>query len=106
MTRNDLASTPTEASPPIDLDTLVRLTAAIENLARNSAVIDPELKCYTPAEAAELLGKTLNWVTEAIQDRRIPFTYVGKSPRLTPEHIRWVQANGEVKPSKFAARAA
>ena len=107
MTRNHLANTPDEASPPaVDVDALARLTAAIENLAKTSSMIDPELKCYTPAEAAELLGKTLNWVTEAIQDRRIPFTYVGKSPRLTPAHIRWVQANGEVQPSKYAQRAA
>lgn len=107
MTRNDLASTPTEDNPPvIDLVALARLTAAIENLAKNSAAIDPELKCYTPAEAGDLLGKTENWVIESIQARRIPFTYVGKSPRLTAEHIRWVQANGEVKPSKYAIKSA
>ena len=104
MTRNDLASTPTEDSPPaIDIATLARLTTAIESLAKHTSAIDPELKCYTPAEAGVLLGKTENWVTESIQARRIPFTYVGKSPRLTAAHIRWVQANGEVKPSKYAA---
>jgi hypothetical protein len=107
VTRNGLASTPTEDSPPaIDAATLARLIAAIESLVKNSPTIDPELKCYTPAEAGELLGKTANWVVEAIQDRRVPFTYVGKSPRMTAAHIRWVQANGEVKPSKYAIKSA
>lgn len=107
MTTNDLAKPPTEAGPPsIDQTLLERLTAAAEQLVKAAPqqVVAPDLKCYTPAEAGQLLGKTENWVTEAIQDRRVPFTYVGKSPRMTAAHIRWVQENGEVLPSKFARR--
>ncbi|MFK8844753.1 hypothetical protein [Streptomyces sp. Ac-502] len=106
MTTNDLAKPPTVAGPPIDQALLERLTAAAEHLAKAVPLqtVAPDLKCYTPAEAGHLLGKTENWVTEAIQDRRIPFTYVGKSPRMTAAHIRWVQENGEVLPSKFTRR--
>jgi excisionase family DNA binding protein len=96
--RNDLA-------PPTETTLILRLTeikAAVERLAAAPTVAELELKCFTPAEAAPLLGKTENWVVEAIQERRIPFTYVGRSPRLTAAHIRWVQANGEVLPSKYA----
>ncbi|MFF0134274.1 hypothetical protein ACFYTG_53225 [Streptomyces mirabilis] len=70
----------------------------MERLASALTAADLELRCFTPERAAEILGKTPNWVVEAIQGRRIPFTYVGKSPRLTAAHIRWVQANGEVRP--------
>ncbi|MCP3820132.1 hypothetical protein NLX86_19125 [Streptomyces sp. A3M-1-3] len=106
MTRNDLANTPTETPPAIDAALIERLTVAVEALARQTRVIDPELKCYPPDEAARLLGKTENWVVEAIQARRIPFTYVGKSPRMTAAHIRWVQASGELTPHKYAAAVA
>lgn len=98
MTRNDLA-------PPSETTLILRLTEikeAVERLAAASNAAELELTAFTPAKAAELLGKTENWVVEAIQERRIPFTYVGKSPRLTAAHIRWVQANGEVLPSKYA----
>ena len=84
---------------PVDATVLQRLTEAIEALA-----VDPELKLYTPAEAGALLGKTENWVVEAIQERRIPFTRVGQSPRLTARHIREIAAKGEVRPNKYAKR--
>ncbi|MFJ9985376.1 hypothetical protein ACIQUD_15310 [Streptomyces globisporus] len=120
MTRNDLALAPTEgaamkvlaeapnAGPPtqmpsIDGALILRLAEAIEALASLSKIQDPELKVLTPAEAGEALGKTENWVKEAIQDRRIPFTYVGKSPRLLPRHIRWVLDSGELMPQSQAA---
>lgn len=98
MTRNDLA-------PPTETTLILRLTEikdAVERMATAPSAAELELMAFTPAKAAELLGKTENWVIEAIQERRIPFTYVGKSPRLTAAHIRWVQANGEVLPSKYA----
>ncbi|MEU7435653.1 hypothetical protein AB0B07_33170 [Streptomyces sioyaensis] len=62
--------------------------------------VEENLRCYTPKEAGALLGKSENWVTEAIQARRIPFTYVGRSPRMTAAHIRWVQQQGEVLPPR------
>jgi excisionase family DNA binding protein len=61
-----------------------------------------ELKCFTPEEAAPYLGKTANWIAEAIRDGRIPFTTVGRSPRLTAAHIRWIQASGERVPNRYA----
>lgn len=79
-----------------------RITEAVEQMTAQQAAVELELRCFTPAQAAALLGKTTNWVVEAIQARRIPFTYVGKSPRLTAAHIRQIQAQGEVQPSKYA----
>lgn len=98
MTRNDLA-------PPTDTTLILRLaelTAAVERLASAPTAAELELKCFTPEEAAAILGKTTNWVTEAIQAGRIPHTYVGKSPRMTAAHIRWVQAQGERTPNRYA----
>ncbi|MFD5027059.1 hypothetical protein [Streptomyces sp. NPDC058373] len=77
-----------------------RLTVAIDGLAAHQG--DPELKAYTPAEAAGLLGKTENWVTEAIQAEQIPHTRIGKSPRMTAAHIRWVLQEGERLPNKYS----
>lgn len=109
MTRNDLAppiaNTPTDTAPADESTLVLRLAAVVERIATIQAAADLELRCFTPEQAAEILGKTPNWVVEAIQGRRIPFTYVGKSPRLTAEHIRWVQANGEVLPHKYANAA-
>lgn len=107
MTRNDLAP-PTPNHPadlPDETTLILRLAEAVEQLTVKQTAADLELRCFTPEQAAGILGKTPNWVVEAIQGRRIPFTYVGKSPRLTAEHIRWVQANGEVLPHKYANAA-
>lgn len=93
MNRTELALT------RIDAKLLERLVFAVENLADASS----EPRCYPPAKAAELLGKSENWVVEAIQDRRIPFTYIGRTPMLTAKHIRWVQENGEVQPRALRA---
>lgn len=98
MTRTDLA-------PPSETTLILRLsqlTAAVERLAAAPTAAELELKCFTPEEAAAILGKTPNWVVEAIQGGRIPHTYVGKSPRMTAAHIRWVQAQGERMPNQYA----
>ncbi|MFE7233987.1 hypothetical protein ACFVAF_25625 [Streptomyces sp. NPDC057596] len=104
MTRTNLA-------PPIENTStnettlvlrLARLAEAVENLTAMQAADTLELRCFTPAQAAAILGKTENWVVEAIQDNRVPHTYVGKSPRMTAAHIRWVQAQGERLPNKYA----
>lgn len=98
MTRNDLA-------PPTE-DTLIlrlaELTKAVERLASTPSAAELELKLFTPEEAAPLIGKTANWVRQACRDGSIPHTYVGKSPRLTATHIRWIQQQGEVLPNKYA----
>lgn len=106
MTRNDLAP-PAEAGREaiqnaVDTTLILRLASAVEQLTAVQSASDLELRCFTPEEAARILGKTENWVVENIQARRIPFTYVGKSPRLTAEHIRWIRAQGEVLPHKYA----
>lgn len=111
MTRTSLANTPTEASTPTDpnlLQRLEHLTTALEALAQSLSTfaIDPELKLYTPAEAAVYFGKSENWVIEAIQNGRIAHTRVGQSPRLTADHIRAVADDGEVKPNRYARRRA
>jgi excisionase family DNA binding protein len=106
VTRNDLAP-PTQTNPAdrieVDEATLIlRLAEAVELLAVRATAADLELRCFTPAEAAAILGKTENWVREAIRDGRIPHTSVGKSPRMTAAHIRWVQAQGERVPNQYA----
>ncbi|MFF5445418.1 hypothetical protein [Streptomyces sp. NPDC012888] len=93
MTRNDLAR------HQIDSNLIERLVVALEALADSAQAP----RCYTLAEAGELLGKTENWVIEAIQDRRIPFTYIGRSRFLTAEHIRAIQKSGEVQPRSLRA---
>jgi len=103
VTRNDLAPPTKNRRTSLNVILIERLTEAVEQLAVAAAKsAEFELKTYTPAQAGELLGKTENWVIENIQARRIPFTYVGKSPRLTAAHIRWIQQEGEVLPSKYA----
>ncbi|MET9956686.1 hypothetical protein ABZ135_34780 [Streptomyces sp. NPDC006339] len=85
----------------LDASLLERLVRAVENL---TVEIDAEIRTYSPADAARHLGKTENWVTEQIQLGTIPFTRIGKTPRLTAQHIRWVIENGEVMPHKFSPR--
>jgi hypothetical protein len=100
VTRSDLAP-PTEigaGESTIEVDTTVILRLA-SALAEQLAI---ELRCFTPEQAAEILGKTENWVADQIRARRIPFTYVGRTPRLTAAHIRQIQAQGEVLPHKYA----
>ena len=109
MTRTDLAP-PTDITPKrrrVSLSTslIERLTEAVEQLVVAAAASSLELRCFTPEQAAEILGKTENWVVENIQAGRIPCTYVGKSPRLTAEHIRWIQQQGERMPNKYANAA-
>jgi hypothetical protein len=109
VTRNDLApptaSIRTDGLQTDETTLILRLAEAVEQLTVRQTAADLELRCYTPEQAAEILGKTRNWVIENIQARRIPFTYVGKSPRLTAAHIRQIQADGEVLPSKYANAA-
>lgn len=100
MTRSNLA--PASDTPPaVDAELMARLVSAIENLTDPA---DRELRTYSPAEAAAYLGKTENWVTEQIQLGSIPYTRIGKTPRLTAAHIRWVLENGEVMPHKYSPR--
>ncbi|WP_181785595.1 helix-turn-helix domain-containing protein [Streptomyces phytophilus] len=107
MNRKDQPA-PTAAGPTVlDHDIVERLTEVLEAITRGQlSAAELELKCFTPAEAAVLLGKSENWVIEAIQDGRIPRTYVGKSPRILARHIREIQDSGEVKPHKYAKPAA
>lgn len=105
MTRNHLAppiEAPKTPETSVDMTLIQRLTAAVELLSTAQTANDLELRCFTPKQAAELLGKTENWVVEAIQDGRVPHTYIGKSPRMTADHIRWVRAQAERKPNRYA----
>ena len=100
MTRTNLAPEP-DATPIVEAALLERLIGALESL---TSTADRELRTYSPAKAAEYLGKTENWVIEQIQLGAIPYTRIGKTPRLTGEHIRWVLENGEVMPHKYSPR--
>ncbi|GAA2485137.1 hypothetical protein GCM10010406_21740 [Streptomyces thermolineatus] len=101
MTRKTLARETPVAGGDLE-DLITRITTEV----RRSLVVELELKCFTPAEAGELLGKTENWVLENIWARKIPFTYVGKSPRLKASHIRAIADGGEVLPSRVPRKAA
>lgn len=112
MTRNDL-DPPTDSTQTDQRDEITmilrlaeaveqRVAATVEQLAAQQAAVELELRCFTPEQAAAILGKTPNWVREAIQAGRVPHTYVGKSPRMTAAHIRWVQAQGERVPNQYA----
>ncbi|MFI9174863.1 helix-turn-helix domain-containing protein [Streptomyces lincolnensis] len=85
-----------------DAELILRLTTVLEQISVMQAAADLELRCFTPGEAAAILGKTEYWIRDACRDGRIPHTYVGKSPRLTAAHIRWVQAQGERVPNQYA----
>ncbi|WP_282698061.1 helix-turn-helix domain-containing protein [Streptomyces sp. CC208A] len=65
---------------------------------------DPELRLYTTAEAAELLGVSENWVTEKVKARSIPFTRVGRFTRFSAKNLRDLQAAGEVDPATRGRR--
>lgn len=70
-----------------------------EVAAQIAPPMDPELRLYTPVQAAELLQVTENWVVERVKARRIPCTFVGRFPRFGARHIRAIQAAGEVDPA-------
>ncbi|MFG2617750.1 helix-turn-helix domain-containing protein [Streptomyces sp. NPDC048507] len=59
----------------------------------------PDLQLYTPAQAAELLGVTENWVQERIRARRLPFTLIGRFPRFSARHILAITEMGEINPA-------
>lgn len=110
MTRTSLApptgSTRTD-QPAADEHTLIlRLTEIVEQLARQQTAAVLELRCFTPAQAADILGKNEHWVLDGIREGRLPHTRVGKSPRLTADHIRQIQKQGEYRPNKYAKPAA
>lgn len=98
-----LGQPPRDRVSPLPIEQAIQLLLeAVEKLVSVPTAAELELKAFTPEQAATYLGKTENWVREAIRDGRIPHTYVGKSPRLTAAHIRWIQANGERRPNKYA----
>lgn len=84
---------PIEGRPLSHNAILQRLAAAVERLNELIAARQPgkNLRCYIPEEAGDLLGKTESRAVEAIQARRVTSTYVGRRPRMTAAHIRWVQ---------------
>lgn len=94
MTRNkSLAIPPPDISPA---------TGAETDLQRR---IETALKAYTPAEAADLMGVTENWVTERMNAQTIPFTYVGKFRRMRAKHILAVLEANEVDPATRGRKA-
>ncbi|MFJ6579318.1 hypothetical protein ACIQMY_25565 [Streptomyces sp. NPDC091368] len=98
MSRKNLASVADQTDPVLSI--LEQLLQAVESLK----VEADGLRTYSPAETAGFLGKTEYWVTEQIQLGTIPYTRIGKTPRLTADHIKQVQANGEVQPHKYSPR--
>ncbi|MFF5977144.1 helix-turn-helix domain-containing protein [Streptomyces sp. NPDC012769] len=78
--------------------------AAIAELIPHLTQPDPELRMYTTAQAAELLGVTENWVLEKVKARSIPFTRVGRFTRFSAKNIRAIQDAGEVDPATRGRR--
>jgi excisionase family DNA binding protein len=92
-------------SPVPDLTAIVAAVVA-EVVGQLNDRPDGALRLYTPAEAAELLGVTENWVVERCTARTIPCTFVGRFPRLSAAHIRAIAAAGEVDPATRGRRRA
>jgi excisionase family DNA binding protein len=69
----------------------------------------PELpqRLLTIAEAADYLNVPLGWVRDAVQQRRIRCTRIGKHVRFTPEHLAELILAGEspLTPSASLARS-
>ena len=108
MTRT--AEAATLPAPGLIAPELTALLADLlrEALAQVVATVtppDPELKLYTPAEVAELLGVTENWVSERVNARSIHCTFVGRFPRFTAQHIRDIATAGEIDPATFRPRS-
>lgn len=61
---------------------------------------EDEVRAYTPAQAAQLLNVTENWVKEHMDDESIPFCYVGRFRRMRLRHIRAVLEEREVDPKR------
>lgn len=90
-----------ESGSPSDPALIALLRSALEQAVSVITPPDPELKLYTPAQAAELLEVTENWVAERVKARRIPCTFVGRFPRFSAQHIRAIHAEGEVDPANY-----
>ncbi|MFJ7048995.1 helix-turn-helix domain-containing protein [Streptomyces sp. NPDC101112] len=95
-----------EGAPSVPDDLVALLSAALSQAAaRLAPAPDPELRLYTPKEAADLLGVTENWVNERVKARRIKCTFVGRFPRFSAAHIRAIHAEGEVDPASYGRKS-
>ncbi|MDI5965824.1 helix-turn-helix domain-containing protein [Streptantibioticus silvisoli] len=101
-----LTSPPLPETVVLDTTLLERLVVALESIARSSTVAeaDPEIRCYTPAQAAELLGVSENWVEDRMNEKTIPFTFIGKFRRMRRKHIAAVAEHREIDPTRQGHR--
>lgn len=99
---NNLTQTNEEDPPTSIFGVLSDLVTAVKAIATalTTPAIDPEIRCYTAAQAAEALGVSENWVMERMDDEAIPFTRVGKFRRMRAKHIRAVAEMNEIDPTQ------
>jgi hypothetical protein len=99
---NAPTKTTSDADPPTILGVLREIAGAVKAIAAalSAAPIDPEIRCYTAAQAADALGVSENWVMERMDDEAIPFTRIGKFRRVQAKHLRAIAAANEVDPSR------
>lgn len=93
---------PPTDDPPSLIGILRQLATDVAAIAQalTAPKIDPEIQLYTPAQAAEALGVTENWVVERMDDQAIPFAYVGRFRRMRLKHIRAVAEANEIDPTR------
>jgi excisionase family DNA binding protein len=83
---------------PLTNEDLAKVAAMVFALMQGGTPIDPDLRLYTAAQAAELLGRSKWWVEEQTRKGTIPFTRVGKFARFSAAQIREIRAANEVDP--------
>jgi excisionase family DNA binding protein len=71
------------------------------NLGRESALA---CRLLTVPEAADFLNVPLRWLQDAVQQRRVRCTRIGKHVRFTAEHLAELIAAGEQAVSQPAHR--
>jgi hypothetical protein len=99
---------PTDDDPPKSIiGVLLELATSVKAIANamSAAPIDPEIRCYTAAQAADALGVSENWVVERMNAQDIPFAYIGKFRRMRAKHIRAVAEANEIDPSQRGRKA-
>lgn len=66
-----------------------------ESVARTPLPVDLPNRLLTIQEAAEYLNVPIRWVEDAVQQRRIRCTRIGKHVRFTAEHLTGLIEAGE-----------
>jgi hypothetical protein len=92
------------APTPLSPEQLDQLAARLLAAVAETATAENELKLYTPAEAAHLLGKSEDWIFVQTRAGAIPHCRLGKSVMFRSAHIRAIAAQYEIDPARRPRR--